>query len=85
MISQSLCEICISKILYDRSEIWQAPGSGAADVPVKFQSDAIIYTTNLTALRHHKTSHQQVKDDRSPKYLAKLFASAYMASLGILD
>ena len=29
-------------------------GSRAAEVPVKFQSDAIIWTTNLVALRLHE-------------------------------
>ena len=30
------------------------PGSSAADVPVKFQSDGIIQTANLLASRLHK-------------------------------
>ena len=32
-------------------------GSNAAEVPVKFQSDTIIQTTNLTASRLHEILH----------------------------
>ena len=36
-------------------EIGKHIGSNAVDVPVKFQSDTIIQTTNLVASRFHET------------------------------
>ena len=37
--------------LIDRSEIFRHIGSSVAEVPVKFQSDVMIWITNLVASR----------------------------------
>ena len=49
--------------LSNRSEIWQALGSSAADVPVKFQSDTTIQSTNLVASRLYKILQKDVVSD----------------------
>ena len=50
---------------HDHPEIWQAPNSTAAEVPVKFQSDAIIWTTFLRDFSRfcEKTSYRILKQD----------------------
>ena len=51
-------DLCLE--LCDRSEIWYAPGSDAVEGPVKFQSDAMIRTTNLAASSFHEILRQNV-------------------------
>ena len=49
--------------LFDRYEIKRHFGSSAADVPVKFQSDTTIYSTNLVASRLYDILRKDVFSD----------------------